>query len=56
MEFEYLIIEKIPGITLEEAWPVLELYNREKITDKVVTFLDKIQKLYSLYIKAALLY
>ena len=54
--FEHLVIERLPGITLEEAWPTLEVHEKERIADKVVAFLNKIQKLRSLYIKAALLY
>ena len=55
-EFEHLVMEKMPGITLEEAWPALEPYNREKIADEVVTFLDEIRKLRSPRIEAALLH
>jgi hypothetical protein len=41
-EFEYLILEKLPDIILEQAWPTLELYEKRNIVDKVVTFLEKI--------------
>lgn len=55
-EFEHLVIERLLSITLEEAWPTLEVYEKERIADKVVAFLEEIRKLRSLYIKAALLY
>lgn len=43
-------------MTLEKAWPTLEVHEKERIADEVVAFLDEIQKLCSLYIKAALLH
>jgi aminoglycoside phosphotransferase len=55
-EFEHLVIERLPGITLEEAWPTLEVYEKERIADEVVAFLEEIRKLRSPYIKAALLH
>jgi aminoglycoside phosphotransferase len=54
-EFEHLVIEKMPGITLEEAWLTLEVHEREEIADQVVAFLDEMRKLHSPHIEAALL-
>jgi hypothetical protein len=55
-EFEHLVIERLLGITLEEAWPTLEVHEKERIADEVVAFLEEIRKLRSPYIKAALLH
>lgn len=54
--FEHLVMERLPGMTLEEAWPTLEVHEKERIADEVVAFLDEIRKLRSPYIKAALLH
>jgi aminoglycoside phosphotransferase len=54
-EFEHLILEKLPGVTLEQAWPTLELHEKRNIADEVVTFLEEIRKLHCPHIKAALL-
>ncbi|CRG85537.1 hypothetical protein PISL3812_02589 [Talaromyces islandicus] len=51
-EFEHLILEKIPGVTLQEAWPTLKVHERQKIADQVVAFLGEIRKLHSPHIKA----
>lgn len=50
-EFEHLILERLPGVTLQEAWPTLEVHEREKIADQVVAFLGEIRKLHSPDIK-----
>jgi aminoglycoside phosphotransferase len=55
-EFEHLILERLPGVTLEEAWPTLEAQEKKRITDEVVALLGEIRKLHSPYIKAALLH
>jgi aminoglycoside phosphotransferase len=55
-EFEHLILERLPGVTLEEAWPTLEPQERKAIADEVVALLGEMRKLHSPYTKAALLH
>lgn len=55
-EFEHLVMERMPGRTLEKAWPTLEAYEKEKIADDVVALLHELRKLRSPNIKAALLH
>ncbi|KAH8693852.1 kinase-like domain-containing protein [Talaromyces proteolyticus] len=55
-EFEHLILERLPGVTLEEAWPTLEAQEKTRIADEVVALLGYIRKLHSPHIKAALLH
>ncbi|MCJ1255151.1 hypothetical protein MMC24_002967 [Lignoscripta atroalba] len=54
-EFEHLVMEKMSGVTLEKAWPTLEVHEKEDIADQVVEFLIELRKLSSPYIEAALL-
>ena len=54
--FEHLAMERMPDIPLEEAWPALEVYEKKKIADEVVAFLDEIRTLCSPYIEASLLH
>jgi aminoglycoside phosphotransferase len=55
-EFEHLILERLPGVTLEEAWPTLEAQEKERIADDVVALLGEMRKLQSPHIKTALLH
>ncbi|PCH01343.1 Aminoglycoside phosphotransferase [Penicillium occitanis (nom. inval.)] len=53
-EFEHLVLERLPGITLEKAWPTLNLDEKTRIADQVVSLLGEVRKLHSINIKAAL--
>ncbi|QKX61034.1 uncharacterized protein TRUGW13939_08180 [Talaromyces rugulosus] len=55
-EFEHLILEKLPGVTLEKTWPALEAQEKARIADEVVALLGEIRKLHSPHIKTALLH
>jgi aminoglycoside phosphotransferase (APT) family kinase protein len=55
-EFEHLVMERMPGTTLEAAWPTLETSDKEDIADEVVSFLGELRALRSPYIQAALLH
>ncbi|KAK1772126.1 kinase-like domain-containing protein [Phialemonium atrogriseum] len=46
-EFEPLVMEKMPGTTLENAWPTLSTAERESIADQVVDFLGELGNLQS---------
>ncbi|UPL04307.1 hypothetical protein LCI18_015241 [Fusarium solani-melongenae] len=54
-EFEHLIMNKMPGMTLERAWPTLSPLERESIADEVASLVEQLRKLYYPCIKAALL-
>ena len=54
-EFEHLVMEKMPGTTLENAWPTLSTAERESIADQVVDFIGELGNLQSPVIQAALL-
>ncbi|TQV92138.1 Protein kinase-like domain [Cordyceps javanica] len=53
--FEHLIMEKVPGVTLEYAWPSLSSPEREDLADQVVGLIGQFRRLQSPSIKAALL-
>lgn len=40
-EFEHLVLERLPSITLEKAWLTLSLEEKIKIADQVVSFLGR---------------
>ncbi len=48
-------MEKIPGVTLESAWPDLSTQERENIADQVVRLVGEFRRLQSPIINAALL-
>lgn len=52
-EFEHLIMEKLPGTTLQHAWPNLSRLEREGIADKVVQLIHQLRQLQSPSIEAA---
>lgn len=54
VEFEHLVIENMPGITLEKAWPELDMDEKEKIADEIMAYVGEMRKLQSPDIKAAL--
>lgn len=54
-EFEHLVMERVPGTTLETAWPTLSTAERESIADQVVAFISELRNLQSPVIQAALL-
>ncbi|EGX88785.1 Protein kinase-like domain [Cordyceps militaris CM01] len=54
-EFEHLIMEKMPGVTLEYAWPDLSSQEREDLADQVVQLVSQFRRLQSPSINAALL-
>lgn len=41
-EFEHLVMEKMPDITLEKAWPTLEMSAKVDIADELVGFLTEL--------------
>ncbi|KAM3536978.1 hypothetical protein ARSEF1564_010100 [Beauveria bassiana] len=53
--FEHLIMEKMPGVTLEYAWPDLSFQEREDLADQVVRLVGQFRRLQSPFINAALL-
>lgn len=53
-ESEYPVIEKMPGTTLEKAWPTLDMSAKVDIANEVVGFLTELRALRYPYIKAAL--
>lgn len=55
-EFEHLVMEKMPGITLERAWPGLTDREREDVADQVVQFVGQFRLLQSTAIDAAALH
>ncbi|KAL7925499.1 kinase-like domain-containing protein [Trichoderma austrokoningii] len=55
-EFEHLVIDKMPGETLEKAWPSLSQLERESIADQVVSFVGQLRQLRSTHIKTAALF
>ncbi|KAF4452877.1 Protein kinase-like domain [Fusarium austroafricanum] len=54
-EFEHLIMDNMPGMTLERAWPTLSPLERESIADEVASLVEQLRKLHSPCIEAALL-
>lgn len=54
VEFEHLILQRQPGITLEQAWRTLSLDEKTRIADQVVCLLGEIRNLHSPNITAAL--
>lgn len=54
-DFEHLIMDKMPGTTLEMAWPMLSAEEQESVADQVVAFIHQLRKLQSSDIQAALL-
>lgn len=46
-EFEHLIMDKIKGVTLAEAWPDLSIKEREAIADQVVGYVQQMRTLES---------
>lgn len=55
-EFEHLIMDNIPGMTLETAWSTLSHLERESIADQVVSLVQQLRKLHSSHIDAAMLH
>ncbi|KAF4414625.1 kinase-like domain [Fusarium acutatum] len=55
-EFEHLVMENIPGSTLEQAWPTLSHLERMSIADQVVSLVQRLRELRSTDINAALLF
>ncbi|KAI8691488.1 APH domain-containing protein [Fusarium sp. Ph1] len=55
-EFEHLVMDSIPGMTLESAWSSLSHLERESIADQVVSLVQQLRKLHSSHIDAALLH
>lgn len=53
--FEHLVIEKMPGVTLESTWLNLLDRDREDIADQVVQLVGQLRRLQSATIDAALL-
>ncbi|KAJ3496897.1 hypothetical protein NLG97_g2317 [Lecanicillium saksenae] len=53
--FEHLVMEKMPGVTLESAWPTLSDRDREDIADQVARLVGQYRCLQSTSIDAALL-
>lgn len=53
-EFEHFVIERLPVVALEEAWPGLNTCQGERIADEVVRLLREIRMLHSLDIKSSL--
>lgn len=41
-EFEHLVMDNMPGITLETAWPTLSQLERESIADQVVSLVQQL--------------
>ncbi|KAF4461457.1 kinase-like domain [Fusarium albosuccineum] len=54
-EFEHLVMDNIPGMTLETAWSTLSHTQRESIADQVVSLIQQLRKLRSSHIDAAFL-
>ncbi|UNI13245.1 hypothetical protein JDV02_000003 [Purpureocillium takamizusanense] len=54
-DFEHLLMDRMPGTTLERAWPMLSVQERESVADQVVTFIHQLRQLQSSNIQAALL-
>jgi aminoglycoside phosphotransferase len=55
-EFEHLVMDSMPGMTLEQVWPTLSHLERESVADQVVSLIQQLRELRSTYIKAALLF
>ncbi|KAF4493898.1 kinase-like domain [Fusarium agapanthi] len=55
-EFEHLVMDSVPGMTLEQVWPTLSHLERESVADQVVSLIHQLRELRSTYIKAALLF
>ncbi|KAI3579794.1 kinase-like domain-containing protein [Fusarium oxysporum f. sp. albedinis] len=55
-EFEHLVMENMPGTTLEQAWPTLSHLERKSIADQVVSLVQRLRELRSTDINAALLF
>ncbi|OAA66261.1 Protein kinase-like domain protein [Cordyceps fumosorosea ARSEF 2679] len=53
-EFEYLVMEKMPGVTLESAWPDLSDAEREDVADQVAGLVGELRRLQSPLIDAVL--
>ncbi|OAR02410.1 hypothetical protein LLEC1_07986 [Akanthomyces lecanii] len=53
--FEHLVMEKMPGVTLESAWADLSSQEREDLADQVVRLVGQFRRLQSPSINAALL-
>lgn len=54
-EFEHLVMEKMPGVTLESAWPDLSSQEREDLAGQVARLVGQFRRLKSPSINAALL-
>ncbi|KAH8661821.1 kinase-like domain-containing protein [Ilyonectria robusta] len=54
-DYEHLVMSKMPGVTLETAWPMLSPHEREFIADEVVSLIRQLRTLHSPHIQAALL-
>lgn len=53
-EFKHLVLERLPGVTLENPWPNLPLEERTRIAEQVVSFLAELRNLSSPNIKVAI--
>ncbi|CVL13595.1 uncharacterized protein FPRN_06984 [Fusarium proliferatum] len=55
-EFEHLVMDNMPGLTLEKVWPDLSHPERESIADQVVLLVQQLRELRSTHINTALLF
>ncbi|RGP63498.1 kinaselike domain [Fusarium sporotrichioides] len=52
--FEHLVMDSMPGTTLEQVWPRLSHLERESVADQVVLLIQKLRELHSAHIKTTL--